>query len=218
MQLVRCRPTFMKGLKKQQIIVHHILLSHAFAVKLRLFERQISDRNAVHFPSLSEIISSFSDSNIPGKMDKYSTVLTSLITEFNQRFQDFSAIDSDIKLFSTPFSVNVEEVQENVQLELIELQCDDSLRSRHQLLPLSEFYKSLETSRFPLIKRHVQRMMSLFGSTYICEQTFSLMTLNKSPLRARLTDSHLYDLDFVPLWDGTIKHRSLAERKLLEGT
>ncbi len=24
--------------------------------------------------------------------------------------------------------------------------------------------------------------------------------------------------DFVPLWDGTIKHRSLAECKLLEGT
>lgn len=63
----------------------------SFAVKLRFFERQISDRNAVHFPSLCKIFLSFS--YIPGKMDKYSTVLTSLITEFNQRFQDFSAID-----------------------------------------------------------------------------------------------------------------------------
>ncbi|KAI7790569.1 general transcription factor II-I repeat domain-containing protein 2 [Triplophysa rosa] len=179
---------------KDQLISEMYALLKSFAMKLRLFERQISDRNAVHFPSLSEIISSFSDSNILGKMDKYSIVLTSLITEFNQRFQDFSAIDNDIKLFSTPLSVNVEEVQENVQLELIELQCDDSLRSRHQLLPVPEFYKSLETSRFPLIKRHAQRMMSLFGSTYICEQTFSLMMLNKSPLRASLTDNHLCDL------------------------
>ncbi len=162
----------------------------SFSVKLRLFERQMSDRNAVHFPSLSEIISSLSDSNIPGKMDTYSTVLTSLSKDFNQRFHDFSAIDNDIKLFSTPFSINVEEVQESVQLELIELQCDVSLCSRHQLLPLSEFYTSLETSRFPLIKRQAQRMMSLFGSTYIC----SLMTLNKSPLRASLTDRHLCDL------------------------
>ncbi len=171
------------------------LISEMYAhLKSFAFKRQISDHNAVHFPSLSEIISSLSDSNIPGEMDKYSTVLTSIITEFNQRFQDFSAIDNGIKLFSTPFSVDVEEVQENVQLELIELQCDGSLCSRHQLLPLSEFYKSLETSRFPLIKRHAQRMMSLFGSTYICEQTFSLMTLNKSPLRASLTDSHLCDL------------------------
>ncbi|KAL1268623.1 hypothetical protein QQF64_033986 [Cirrhinus molitorella] len=81
-----------------------------------------------------------------------------------------------------------------MQLELIELQCNDSLRSRHQLLPLSEFYKSLETSRFPLIKHHAQRMTSLFGSTYICEQTFSLMTMNKSSLTASLTDSYLCDL------------------------
>lgn len=98
---------------KDQLISEMFAHLKSFAVKLRLFERQISDHNAVHFPSLSEIISSLSDSNIPGKMDKYSTVLTSLITEFNQRFQDFSAIDNDIKLFSTPFSVNVEEVQEN---------------------------------------------------------------------------------------------------------
>ncbi len=28
----------------------------------------------------------------------------------------------------------------------------------------------------------------------------------------------VHESDFVPLWDGTIKRRSLAERKLLEGT
>ncbi len=65
---------------KDQLISEMYAHLKSFSVKLRLFERQISDRNAVHFPSLSEIISSLSDSNIPGKMDKYSTVLTSLIT------------------------------------------------------------------------------------------------------------------------------------------
>ncbi len=28
----------------------------------------------------------------------------------------------------------------------------------------------------------------------------------------------VHESDFVPLWDGTIMHCSLAERKLLEGT
>ncbi len=65
---------------KDQLISEMYAHLKSFSVKLRLFERQISDRNAVHFPSLSEIISSLSDSNIPGKMDKYLTVLTSLIT------------------------------------------------------------------------------------------------------------------------------------------
>ena len=37
-------------------------------------------------------------------------------------------------------------------------------------------------------------MMSLFGSTYICEQTFSYMKFNKSVHRARLTDNHMHDI------------------------
>ena len=36
-----------------------------------------------------------------------------------------------------------------------------------------------------------QRMLVLFGSTDICEQTFSLMNFNKSNHRSQLTDAHL---------------------------
>ncbi|KAK2851948.1 hypothetical protein Q5P01_008224 [Channa striata] len=36
-------------------------------------------------------------------------------------------------------------------------------------------------------------MLSLFGSTYLCEKTFSVLNLNKSRVRTRLTDSHLPD-------------------------
>uniref|UniRef100_A0A3B1JNM5 HAT C-terminal dimerisation domain-containing protein n=1 Tax=Astyanax mexicanus TaxID=7994 RepID=A0A3B1JNM5_ASTMX len=38
---------------------------------------------------------------------------------------------------------------------------------------------------------NAQKWISMFGSTYICEQMFSLMKLNKSPLRTRLTDENL---------------------------
>ncbi len=30
-------------------------------------------------------------------------------------------------------------------------------------------------------------------------------------------NENVCERDFVPLWDGTVMHRSLAERKLLEG-
>lgn len=63
---------------KYQLISEMFAHLKSFAVKLRLFERQISDCNALHFSSLSEIILSFSDANIPGKMDKYLTELTSI--------------------------------------------------------------------------------------------------------------------------------------------
>lgn len=86
------------------------------------------------------------------------------MTQFNQRFQDVSVIEKEIKLFSTPFLLDAEEVEESLQLELIEM----------QLLSLPDFYRSLEKAKFPLMRRHAKRMTSLFGTTYICEQTFSL--------------------------------------------
>lgn len=94
------------------------------------------------------------------------SVIASLVTEFNQRFQHFSAIEKQIKLFSTPFLVDAEEVEESMHLELIEMQCDDSLKSQHQLLSLPDFYQSLDNAKFPLMRRHAKRMMCLFSSTY----------------------------------------------------
>ena len=34
-------------------------------------------------------------------------------------------------------------------------------------------------------------MLVLFGSTCVCKQTFSVMTINKSRHRSKLTDQHL---------------------------
>lgn len=166
----------------------------AFCVKLRLFETQLRNFNVAHFPTLSEIKLLFQRPIFLLKKGKYVSVITSLMTEFSPRFQDFSIIEKEIKLFSTPFLMDAEEVEESLQLELIEMQCDNSLKNQHQLLSLPDFYQSLEKTKFPLMRRHAKRMMSLFGSSYICEQTFSLSTLNKSRLRTKMTDSHLCDV------------------------
>ena len=42
------------------------------------------------------------------------------------------------------------------------LQCDDSLKNQHLLLSLTDFWRSLEKAKFPLIGIHAKRMMSLF--------------------------------------------------------
>ncbi|MCJ8731192.1 hypothetical protein PDJAM_G00196560 [Pangasius djambal] len=179
---------------KDQLVPQLHAHMKAFCVKLRLFEAQLRTFNVAHFPTLSELRSAFPKADLSDKKGKYVSVITSLMTEFSQRFQDFSTIENDIKLFATPFMINAEEVEESLQLELIEMQCDDSLKNQHQLLSLPDFYWSLEEAKFPLMRRHAKRMMSLFGSTYICEQTFSLMTLNKSRLRTKMTNDHLCDV------------------------
>jgi hypothetical protein len=44
---------------------------------------------------------------------------------------------------------------------------------------------------FSKIRSHAQKMFVPFESTYVCEQTFSVMKYNRSRHKASLTDSHL---------------------------
>ena len=99
-----------------------------------------------------------------------------------------------MKLFSSPFTVDPISVPEQLQLELIEMQCDHALSGQYQLLSLLDFYRKLDKGKYPHMRTFAKRMLSLFGSTYICEQTFSVMNLNKTRVRSRLTDPHLLDI------------------------
>ena len=97
-------------------------------------------------------------------------------------------------LFSSPFSVDPDNAPGNLQLELIELQSDNEIRSRQQQLSLNDFYRQLDKERFKEIRTFAKKMLSLFGSTYLCEQTFSVMNFNKNRVRTRISDSHLRDI------------------------
>ncbi|KAF6344956.1 hypothetical protein mRhiFer1_010315 [Rhinolophus ferrumequinum] len=150
--------------------------------------------------------------NLQGKDQLKGEICVCDHTEFSQRFQGFSTIENDIKLFATPFMINAEEVQESLQLELIEMQCDDSLRNQHQLLSLPDFYRSLEGAKF-LPRRRAKRMISLFGASYICEQTVSLMRLNKSRLRTKMTNDHLCDVHRISTTKLTPDLRAIPQAK-----
>ncbi|XP_070398336.1 general transcription factor II-I repeat domain-containing protein 2 [Nothobranchius furzeri] len=182
------------SLQGQNAVVSQ-LYSHikAFQTKLLLFQRHLSQAqpNTAHFSSLQEIMTSFPQNNISAQMTKYAADISSLVEEFQQRFRDFAAIEKEIALFSSPFSVDPDDAPYHLQLELIELQCDAEHHSRHQQLPLVNFYRQLDEGRFQAVRTFAKKMLSLFGSTYMCEKTFSVMNINKSRMRTRLSDSHL---------------------------
>ncbi|XP_024144372.1 general transcription factor II-I repeat domain-containing protein 2A-like [Oryzias melastigma] len=54
----------------------------------------------------------------------------------------------------------------DVQLELIDLQSDAVLAEQFKSVSLLEFYSSLKEENFPNMRRHAQKMLVLFGSTY----------------------------------------------------
>ena len=101
----------------------------------------------------------------------------------------------DIKIVGSPFAVNVEAVPHHLQMELCELQCDSNYK--HLFSTINDaliFYKQLDMTKYKNSRQHAVRMTSFFGSTYICEQAFSKMNVNKSSFRSSLTDGHLEDI------------------------
>uniref|UniRef100_UPI0037E96EB7 general transcription factor II-I repeat domain-containing protein 2-like n=1 Tax=Semicossyphus pulcher TaxID=241346 RepID=UPI0037E96EB7 len=124
--------------------------------------------------------------------DKNHNLIKKLREEFDHRFSDFRDHEKSINLFQNPFSCVPEEEPAEMQFELIDLQESSEARAAYRDKNLIEFYKGLSPSTYPALRQHAIRMVSLFGSTYICEQTFSTMAINKSKLRSRLTDGHLH--------------------------
>ena len=78
------------------------------------------------------------------------------------------------------------------RLELAVLQSCDTQRDAFQSSGLVDFYDALPIDIYLNIKTYAMQMCTVFGSTYICEQTFSKMKLLKSQKRIGLTDEHLH--------------------------
>ena len=97
-------------------------------------------------------------------------------------------------LLKCPFSSDIEEASTDLQLELIDLQADHNLKEGFKNMKLPEFYASLSREKFGHLKKFASKMCVLFASTYICEQTFSCMTINKLKNRFLITDSNLHSV------------------------
>lgn len=98
-------------------------------------------------------------------------------------------------MFSIPFSLSVEDVSENMQMEIIDLQNNKTLKKKYNNVELSIFYsKYIDTETYTNLWNNALKMMFLFGSTYTCEHIFLQMKIVKSKNRARFTDIHLENL------------------------
>ena len=109
----------------------------AFTTKLRLWEGQLESGDYAHFPTLQE--------NKPTSNTPFVSVIQNLRTKFLSRFGDIRSLENDIKLFCTPFDVQVDTVQEKYQMELVELHCSDELKSKFHAegVLLLDFYKKI---------------------------------------------------------------------------
>lgn len=193
-------------LQGKGLFVHEMhKLVKASMTKLQFLTRQLESNNLTHMQTLKEVTPS------ANHIRRYSSMLRALHGEFSRRFEDLRTMEVEMQMISCPFTCNVDNAPSDVQLELIDLQSDTLLAEHFKSQSLLEFYSSLKEEKFPNMRTHAQRMFVLFGSTYICEQTFSVMKFNKSMYRSSLTDDHLSAVlristsDFQPDFDTLVK-------------
>ncbi|XP_047140945.1 general transcription factor II-I repeat domain-containing protein 2A-like [Hydra vulgaris] len=149
---------------------------------------QTTIKSKSHFKTLSERNTNTVD------YEKYCNLILKVIDEFDTRFCDFKEVKNELDLFSHPFSIKVEIVRDEFQMELIELQNNKDLKDAYKDVELLELYKKyMNIEVYPHLCKHAMKYFSLFGSTYICEQFFSRMKHVKSEQRHRFKDEHLTD-------------------------
>ncbi|XP_026475998.1 general transcription factor II-I repeat domain-containing protein 2B-like [Ctenocephalides felis] len=158
-----------------------------FECKLKLWRKHLLQNNVSHFPYLEK--------ENANNTQKYIQYVDILINEFQLRFFKMlrtEKIAMSIKMFSSPFNIDVDEVQANCQMEIINLQNNSEMKNVFFSVNIENFYKfHISSEKFPCLKKNAMKMMSLFGSTYVCEQLFSTMKFVKNDHRSNLGDTRL---------------------------
>lgn len=156
-----------------------------FIQNLGKWHGEIEMENLESFPNFNT-----RQSNLSNYID-YLNNICDLHNDFCSRFLDFELIVCEMNAISSPFSADVNNSPIAIQLDLIELQANRSFEERFQNESIESFYNSLDDRCFKNIKNLAKKMFSIFGSTYICESTFSKMKFNKSKYRSSLTNDNL---------------------------
>lgn len=172
----------------------------AFRRKLDIFEKDIARQEFVHFPTILE----YNKENSEEDVAVFIKFLADLSNEFATRFQDFAEMGKLSLFLKSPFEVDAAGEWTDVaaklfnlpkpllQMEIIDLQEDISLQI-YKKVSTEEFWVKHVPEKYQNCKKLAINLATMFGSTYICETSFSKMNFLKNKYRSRLTDAHLED-------------------------
>ena len=166
----------------------------AFKDTLALLEEHLTNKNFSLFPFTKEIVDArlAEDDCSDINTENYVQVVQDVKRSFQEKFSDFESLDPLFNLFAVPYSVSPNDAPEKFKIELIYLQNDRVLKEKYRNAgSAARFYENFPRERFPEIFKLAVKITCMFGSTYVCESTFSLMKFIKSRLRNAISDSHL---------------------------
>ncbi|CAM4623216.1 unnamed protein product [Caretta caretta] len=160
----------------------------AFRQKLVLFESQLMKDCFAHF-ICCEKFNPDTESRFPTRFSQ--EIISDLKLQFQKHFSDLDVNAEEIWIFQNPLDCDLEKLPPELQMEVIDLQSNDLLKDKYKKGNLVEFYKCLPNDQYAYVKNFVRGLMSMFGTTYVCEKTFSMMKYVKSNHRSTLSDEHV---------------------------
>lgn len=112
-------------------------------------------------------------------------------------------------IFYTPMTCVIYDQKPELHMELCALQCDSELKLSN--LKGIDFWKDLKINKYPLLKKTILSLYSMFGSTFICESAFSKLKLIKNKHRSRISNENLEALLKLSTTDVDINIDNLLE-------
>lgn len=106
-------------------------------------------------------------------------------------FFDHRACSPEIRLFDNQFTHAIETLPVELQFKLIELQCNEMLKEKFREGNLVEFHTCLSLKQFLHMIKFACKYTSMFGTTGLCEKTFSTMKYTKACYQIKLSNVHL---------------------------
>lgn len=173
----------------------------AFQTKLDVFKADLENR-LVHFPTLNDFIKSAQRAEVSEVMLDF---LDNLRHNFAQRSENFGIPKELLHVVRDPFTsthsmspkageflrlINIDEGP--MLLELIDIKASCELNDAFKKEGCTEFWvKCIIAEKFPMMKNLAMCVLTMFGSTYTCESSFSHMNAIKTCNRASLSNEHL---------------------------
>ncbi|XP_064120657.1 zinc finger BED domain-containing protein 5-like [Macrobrachium nipponense] len=138
---------------------------------------RVQQGNAASFRNLD---SALADSNLDSDLkQQIITHLSDLKAEFIRYFPDIDDKREAWKYVRNPFQCEVADIADEVQEEILELKFNSTAKEDFKDMDLEAFWvKYLPV--YHLISHQALRILTKFGSTYLCESAFSTLVAIKT--------------------------------------
>ena len=170
----------------------------AFVNKLKLFKEHIKRGDLTHFSTLLK--ASGQAATLNKQRARYATLFETLKESFVSRFRDLQMKRPQIMFLADPYRFETDCLKAllvsddaSSVLEMIDLCEEDKLKPAFRE-GTTELWKSVPMKKYPNIKWAALKVLSMCGSTYICESVLSTLNHMKSRHRSVLTDTHVKEL------------------------